>query len=252
LKSKNLKLAVVVALFCMCSCNSFANGEKFKSLSGLPSSYDESVPQKDRFFFILSRLPEIKRWAVLRSLETEDVQQHSFDTAITAHALVMIQNTYYGGDLSADRAAVLALFHDVAEIVTGDCPSPVKHANSQMKESYSQIEGKIADDLLTYLPKEMQVKYLKILKQQKEEAELWNIVKAADVISGIKKCLHEKHLGNTDFDKALAELTERVMDFDIPAVKYFIQNFLPAFGFECPEDLAPPIVLEPEAEMTFQ
>lgn len=198
------------------------------------TTYDENIKEENSFFGFMSRLRYINRWATLQCRERENLEHHSYETAIIAHALVTIKNIKFGAHLDANRAAVIALYHDVTEVVTGDMPTPIKYYDKNLKTIYSDIEEKVIDEIVEFLPEEFRETYKNILLQQEEEEndkELFHLVKAADTISAIIKCYREKKLGNNDFDRALKNLMQSINKYDDPAVKYFINTFLPAFGY---------------------
>lgn len=109
-------------------------------------------PEQYDFFAFLSRMRYISRWGLMRNTVPENIQEHSLDVAIIAHALAMIRNTYFDGDLDPNRIALLGVFHDASEIFTGDMPTPVKHFNPRLKRSYHQLEEQARRKLLAMLP----------------------------------------------------------------------------------------------------
>lgn len=196
------------------------------------STYDKSLTPKNSFFSLLSRLRYINRWAILHNCEREDLEHHSFETALIAHALCTIKNVKYGGNLNAEKAAVIAMFHDVSEIVTGDMPSPIKYFDNRMKPLYSDLEENIIDGMLDLISdEEIRKEYKFLLNPSEEDKELIYMVKAADKISAAIKCLREIRLGNNDFEKALEEVSEKILQLEDPAIKYFINTFFPSYGF---------------------
>ncbi len=149
--------------------------------------------------------------------------------------LVLIKNKLYDGNLNAERAAVLAMYHDVPEIATDDMPTPVKYSDPKIKLIYNKIEDQVIEELILNLPEEFKEDFCSILKRKESDEELWKIVKYADRISALVKCLVEKNLGNKDFDKAYKCIEKNVLEIEAPEVQYFIKTFLPAFGFIYPE-----------------
>lgn len=204
-----------------------------RTISGhIMSTYNENITEENSFFGLTSRLRYINRWSTLQCCEHEDLENHSFEVAIIAHALVTIKNIKFNSNLDANRAAVLALYHDVTEIVTGDMPSPIKYYNKDLKPLYSTIEEKVIDEMIQLLPEEFREIYRSILLMENEnDEELAYFVKAADIISAIIKCYREKKLDNKDFDRAQESLIESINKYQDPAVKYFLDTFLPAFGY---------------------
>ncbi|MBR0414910.1 MAG: 5'-deoxynucleotidase [Clostridia bacterium] len=190
---------------------------------------------KQHFFAIISRMKYINRWGLMRNTRYETLSEHSFEVAVTAHALAMIKNEMFGGSLNADRAAVLALYHDAPEILTGDLPTPVKYYNTQTKRAYDEVEQTSVKRLMDMLPEELKAPYESILTKAEEDDYLWQLVKAADRINALVKCIEEEKSGNREFAGAKKEIEKKVAAIDLPEVKYYIKNFLPSFGLTLDE-----------------
>ena len=171
----------------------------------------------------------INRWGLMRNTRYENLSEHSFDVAVTAHALAVIKNEVFGGNLNAERAAVLALYHDAPEILTGDLPTPVKYYNKQTKKAYDEVENTSVNRLLTMLPEELKNTYSPLLVKSGEDAYLWKLVKAADTINALIKCIEEEKSGNREFSGAKKGIEKKVYAIDLPEVKYYLENFLPSF-----------------------
>ena len=171
----------------------------------------------------------IDRWALMRNTIKEDISQHSLDVAFIAHALALIRNKRFGGDVSPERCALLAMFHDTTEIITGDLPTPIKYYNKQIKGAYDEIEQKAKDQLISYLPEYLREDYEPLFCKTEEEAELWQLVKAADKISALIKCLEERKMGNTDFASAEKATREAVEKMQLPEANVFLEEFIPAY-----------------------
>lgn len=184
---------------------------------------------ESQFFSMLSRMKYINRWGLMRNTITENISEHSLDVAFIAHALAIIKNKRFNGNVSPERTALLAMFHDTTEILTGDMPTPIKYYNSQIKEAYKEVENIAKSKLLSYLPEDLRGEYSKIYFNDEKDAELLKLVKAADKISALIKCIEEKRMGNTDFDKAEDSITKSISKIDLPEVKCFIDEFIPAF-----------------------
>lgn len=166
----------------------------------------------------------------MRCLQRENVQEHSLQVAVVAHALTLIKNKKFGGNLSPDRVALLAIYHDATEVLTGDMPTPVKYFSPQLREAYKAIEGHAANQLLKLLPQEFQADYKDLLSPKAEDAEANKMVKAADTICAYIKCLEEKAAGNNEFNKAERTIVEKIEALKSqPEVKYFVEHFIPSF-----------------------
>src|SRR5690606_36543576 len=129
------------------------------------------------FFAYLSRMKLIDRWALMRSTQKENVQEHSLQVAMIAHALATIKNRYYGGNIDAGRVAVLAIYHDASEVMTGDLPTPVKYFNSEMKSAYQAIEKYASSQIVKLLPEELREDYESLFFPKDEDKELLMMVK---------------------------------------------------------------------------
>jgi 5'-deoxynucleotidase len=186
------------------------------------------------FFAFLSRMRYISRWGLMRNTVPENIQEHSLDVAVIAHALAMIRNTYYDGTLDPSRAALYGIFHDASEIFTGDMPTPVKHFNPHFKRSFHQLEERARRKLLAMLPPELAGEYEPLFFFDDQE-EYVCLVKAADRIAALTKCIEEGKSGNREFRRAEAEHFEQLSASRLPEVLYFLENFLPGYRLSLDE-----------------
>ncbi|MCH3986953.1 MAG: 5'-deoxynucleotidase [Lachnospiraceae bacterium] len=185
--------------------------------------------KKNQFFAMLSRMKYINRWGLMRNTRQENNCEHSLETAYIAHALGLIANRYFGKHLDAQRLAVLGMYHDVTEIITGDMPTPVKYYSPVIRQAYAGVEQVARDQLLEGLPEEMREDYRPLLMPTEEEKELWKYVKAADSISAYLKCIEERNMGNEDFRDAEQSIREKIQNMHLPEAEFFIEHFLPAY-----------------------
>lgn len=146
------------------------------------------------FYAMLSRMKNIYRWGLMRNTKQESLSEHTLETAFVAHALSLIHNNRFGGNVDADRMAVLALFHDTSEIITGDMPTPIKYYNPEIKKVYKEIEKVAEDKLLSMLPDYLSDDLAKVYSDIDDTARL--IIKAADKISAYIKCIEELKMGD--------------------------------------------------------
>ena len=181
------------------------------------------------FFAIISRMKYIDRWALMRNTHSETLSEHSLDTAIIAHALAVIRNRRFGGQVSPERAALLAIFHDVPEVITGDMPTPVKYFSSEIRSAYAGVESAAESRLLSLLPEDMRDEYLPLITHDGEDAELLRLVKCADKLSALVKCIEEEKACNKEFTAAKAATIKAIKDMGIPEGIEFLEKFIPPF-----------------------
>ncbi len=184
---------------------------------------------ENNFFAVISRMKYINRWALMRNTITENISEHSLETAFIAHALALLRNKRFGGNVNPERCALLAMFHDTTEIITGDLPTPVKYYNPQIKSIYGEIEENAKKQLLSYLPEDMREDYEPLFDRTEQESELWDLVKAADKISALIKCVEERQMGNTDFMSAEKSTFDIIKALNLPEADLFIQEFMPSY-----------------------
>lgn len=185
------------------------------------------MPGEYNFYALIARMKYIDRWALMRNTERENIQEHSHQVAVLAHALAVLQNRYFGGQLDPGQVAVAALYHDATEIITGDMPTPIKYFNETLRDSYKEVEAVAADRLLAMLPQELRGEYEPLLKEQGPEVRA--VVKAADKLSAYLKCVEELKAGNNEFRLAREQTWEALQDNPLPALQYFMEHFLPSF-----------------------
>lgn len=189
------------------------------------------------FFATISRMKYIERWALMRSSRPENLSEHALEVASIAHVLCTIGNLRYGRSLDADRAAVIGLYHDATEIITGDMPTPVKYHNRDIRRAYKDVEEAAARRLIELLPEDLRGVYEQILLPETGENDdgekyLLRLVKAADKLSALIKCIEEENAGNAEFRTARKTIrdTLREMSEELPEIEDFCREFLPAYG----------------------
>jgi 5'-deoxynucleotidase len=195
------------------------------------------------FFAYLARMKLIDRWALMRCTQRENVQEHSLQVAIIAHALGVIKNKYFGGNVNPEKIALAAIFHDATEVLTGDLPTPVKYFSSEIRNAYLAIEDHAVDQLLKLLPEGLKEAYRDLLLIPDDELETQQIVKAADVLAAYIKCLEEESAGNHEFSRAKKSIGAKLADLSQrPEVDYFVTNFIPSFSLTI-DDMGKPLEL---------
>jgi 5'-deoxynucleotidase len=181
------------------------------------------------FFAWMARMKFIRRWGLMHSTHAENIQEHSLRVAMIAHALAVIRNRLFGGDLDPDRAAVLGMYHDASEVLTGDLPRPVKYFNPAIETAYHTIERVAREKLLAAIPPALQRDYRALLVPGEVERAHLEVVKAADKLCAYLKCLEETSAGNREFVEAEKVLRQSVEGVELPEVRYFLSTFVPSF-----------------------
>lgn len=207
------------------------------------------------FFAMLSRMKYVNRWGLMRNTRSENLSEHSLETAIVAHALAVIGNTRFGRQYDPQRAAALALLHDATEIITGDMPTPVKYHSEEIRRAYAEVEELAVERLVALLPEELRPYYRELMTQSAPgDEELRPLVKAADRISAVIKCVEERLSGNLDFREAERSTIKLLEDMDVPEARYFMEEFLPSYGLTLDEQnysTAAGVKVSEDAQMFF-
>ncbi len=180
-------------------------------------------------FAYLSRMKFIRRWSLMHSTYPENVQEHSLQVALVTHMLAVIRNRLFSGEVNPERAAALALYHDVGEVLIGDLPTPVKYFNPEIKTAYQSIEQTAVHKLFSMLPEELKDDYQPFFEPADADRDHHELVKAADKLCAYLKCLEEVSAGNKEFSQAEQTLKETVERIDLPEVRYFLETFVPSF-----------------------
>lgn len=181
------------------------------------------------FFAYLSRMRFIKRWGLMHNTYPENIQEHSLRVAMVAHALGVIRNRMFEGNINAERTAVLALYHDASEVLTGDLPAPVKYFNPEIKTAYKAIEAAAARKLFGMVPQVLKADYQALFLEEDTDRVHQDLIMAADKLCAYLKCLEEIGAGNQEFSKAEKALRASVAGLDLPEVQYFLDTFVPSF-----------------------
>ncbi len=184
------------------------------------------------FFATISRMKYIDRWALMRNARQENLSEHTLEVAMIAHALCTIGNVRYGRNLDAEKAALVGLYHDASEIITGDMPTPVKYQGDEIQQAYKRVEQGAVETLLAKLPDDLRPTYEAIFAVSDDEDDVYlhRLVKAADKISALVKCIEERNAGNSEFDTARTSIEAILDGMDLPEVRDFLDEFLPSYG----------------------
>lgn len=186
-----------------------------------------------KIFGFLNRLSLIQRWSLMYSTKPENVAEHSWNVSAIAHALAVIRNRFFGGNLDVAKVVLHAVYHDASEALTGDTPTPLKYFSTEVKAALDSIEALAVRKMVSCLPAEMQGDYQAVFDIP---ADLKPLIKAADRISALAKCIEERKRGNDEFAPAEKRLSDDLAAarIDLPEVGYFLDNFLA--GFNLPLD----------------
>ena len=186
------------------------------------------------FFALLSRMKYIHRWALMRNAREENLSEHCLEVGILTHALCLIGNKKLNKKLSVDRVVLRALYHDAAEILTGDMPTPVKYRREELKTAYKKVEKEAEERLLSTLPDYLEEEYKKVFFPEEEENTAYEnkLIKAADKLSALIKCEEELRSGNQEFATAAASTRRKIEEMaeELTELKIFMEDFLPAYG----------------------
>lgn len=181
------------------------------------------------FGAMMSRMKYIDRWALMRNSTKENISEHSLEVAMLAHLLAVIGRVRFGKELNADRAALIGIYHDSTEIITGDMPTPIKYYSDEMRDTFKEIEDLAAIQLLAMLPDDIREEYEDLFFAQEQDAYLWKLVKAADKISALIKCVEEEKAGNTEFVNAKRMTRNSIDEMGLEEVEVFLKEFFPAY-----------------------
>lgn len=181
------------------------------------------------FYSMILRMKYVDRWGLMRNTWKESLAEHTLDVAVIAHALAIIGNKRFQKNLDPYRTAMLALFHDASEILTGDMPTPVKYYNEDMIRTYKQVEDIANHRLIEMLPDDFREEYEPLFFKQEEDAYLWKLVKAADKLSAYIKCLMEEQSGNKEFSVAKEAQLSSLKSLQLPEAEYFLKEFMDGF-----------------------
>ena len=181
----------------------------------------------NHFFAYVFRMRHILRWSLMRNAEDENLSEHTAEVAMLAHALALIRRDVLGVPCDPERVTTLALYHDAAETMTGDLPTPVKYANPRIRRAYGEIEAAARDRLLGMLPEALRPAYVPLLNSDEEDGH--DLVKAADRLAAYIKCKNELKNGNEEFRRASETTRTALLGMDMPEIAYFMREFLPSF-----------------------
>ncbi len=187
------------------------------------------------FFAMISRMKWITRWSLMRSSQPENLSEHAMEVSCIAHALAVIHNRRFGGRANAERCALLGLYHDAPECLTGDLPTPVKYASPALRCAYQTVEDNAVAQLLAMLPEDFRPDFSPLLQPIQADELLWRFVKAADKLSALIKCICEQQNGNKEFSIAAQSIRESITALQLPEAELFLEDFLPGYALTLDE-----------------
>lgn len=179
------------------------------------------------FFAFMNRMKYIKRWSLMRSVQNENIMEHSEQVAMIAHALAVIGNIYFNKNYDVNRIGMIACYHETSEVITGDLPTPIKYFNPEINTAYKSLENLAENRLLDMLPNKMREVYSNLIQNVNEEE--YKIMKGADKIAAYIKCIEELKAGNSEFKKAHDTILKNINENELEEVKYFMDNFIEGF-----------------------
>ena len=182
----------------------------------------------NNFFAYISRMKLIRLWGIMRITQPDNDMEHSMQVVMLAHGMGAIANRRFGARVDLGRIALLAAYHDVSEVITGDLATPIKYFNPDIKRSFHAIEDIACDKLASMLPDDLRGDYLPLLRPDTDSRE-WRIVKAADKLSAYLKCLEELKAGNAEFARARETIAAQLADIDLPELREFMRDFGTSF-----------------------
>jgi len=189
----------------------------------------------NHFYALMSRMKYIDRWSLMRNSQGENIAQHSLDVSMVAHAMALLGNARLGKHYDAQKVALIGMYHDSNEIITGDLPTPVKYSSPEMRDLFHKVEDRASRQLMDMLPEDIRDEFEHVFFKAPGEEELWRLVKGADRICALIKCVEEAHAGNHEFDKAKVEIEESIHKMNLPEADMFLEEFLPSYGLTLDE-----------------
>lgn len=181
-----------------------------------------------KFFAYLNRMKYIKRWSLMRSIREENIMEHSQQVAVIAHALAIIGNKNFNKTYNVEKVVLLAQYHEVGEVITGDLPTPIKYFNPEIKTAYKDLEKNACERILNMLPDNFKEEYREYILPE-ESTEEYKLVKYADRLSAYLKCVEEVKAGNSEFKKAKISIEKELKNSKNEEVEYYLKEFVPAY-----------------------
>lgn len=189
------------------------------------------------FYAMLSKMKYINRWSLMRNIKEENLSEHSFEVSVITHCLGLIGNKRLGKNMDIEKMVMYSLYHDVSEIITGDMPTPIKYLNDEIRLAYKNVETIAINNLLAMLPDDFKKDYFDILFMSDIDDNEKSIIKAADRISALIKCIEEEKAGNIEFYDAKKSIEKSIVDMKLEEADIFMLEFLPSYKKGSIDDL---------------
>ena len=187
-----------------------------------------------KFYAFLNRMKYIKRWSLMRSVREENIMEHSQQVAVIAHALALIANKNFNKNYDVSKIVLLAQYHEVGEVITGDLPTPIKYFNPEIKSAYKDLEKNACERLMNMLPENLKDEYSLFIMPD-EDSEEYKVVKCADRLAAYLKCVEEIKAGNSEFKKAKSTILTELKGLKRQEVDYFLTEISPAYELSLDE-----------------
>lgn len=181
------------------------------------------------FYAMLSKMKYINRWSLMRNTREENLSEHSYEVATITHCLGMIANKRLSGNVNIEKMVLYSLYHDVSEIITGDMPTPIKYFNEEIQLAYKNVEQTAVKNLIKMLPQDFKQEYSDILFMNDIGEHEKLLIKAADKISALIKCIEEEKAGNKEFYDAKRTIEQSIDDMKLSEANIFISEFLSSY-----------------------
>lgn len=181
------------------------------------------------FFAMMARMKYIERWALMRNANRENISEHSLEVAMLAHGLAIIAKEKCGRKIDPNEVALMGVYHDTNEIITGDMPTPIKYYDNDIRDAYKRVENVANHTMINKLPDYMKKYYEPLFFQKQGKEYEWCLVKAADKLSALIKCREERRSGNAEFKTAERSTEMALKNMNLEEVNIFVQDFLPAY-----------------------
>ena len=183
--------------------------------------------KQSTFLAWILRMPLIKRWALMHSVKSENVAEHSHQVAVIAHLLAVIKNKYFGGTISPERAVTVALYHEISETKLQDINHVTKYHNPELTKEFKKLEEISEIECLETLPEALRETFKPLIVQSAVDPEYKTLVKAADLIAAYLKACDELEFGNREFDHVKERLERMLATYieRMPEVDFFLKTF---------------------------